>query len=307
MIPTRDGEKGDPGHSAAVHPGEREQGIDEGRGEHAERMKHHAVAREPEHQPRRIGDRAELHHHEGHGEDDPRQRHHPGRCSRKEGLGRGHRHINGIVGKVGPFESRQREAGDDSRTYIEHRNEPGLHRRPICLSWLIAPISRTIRAVYGIADEKTQGSPLGARPSGRDPPRPCAGSTGETQFQAASIPKFGYDVGLPRSGRWLKLFNSDVYDGFPKSFADRRRRRGHSRRPGYRRLCALRRDHHPGDRRPVPARLRLIEGRRRIPCSFPDRAKDQGIEQGISRFQARSGRKGGRSTRRSFKIPTRCM
>ena len=72
-----------------------------------------------------------------------------------------------------------------------------------------------MRAVYGIADAKTQGSPFGARPTGRDPPRPCAGSTGETQFQAASKPKFGYDVGLPRSGRWLKLFNSDVYDGFP--------------------------------------------------------------------------------------------
>ena len=57
--------------SAAVHPGEREQGVDEGRGERAERMKHHAVAREPEHQPRRIGDGAELHHHEGHGEHDP--------------------------------------------------------------------------------------------------------------------------------------------------------------------------------------------------------------------------------------------
>ncbi len=28
-------------------------------------------------------------------------------------------------------------------------------------------------------------------------------------------PKFGYAVGLPRSGRWIELFNSDVYDGFP--------------------------------------------------------------------------------------------
>ena len=28
-------------------------------------------------------------------------------------------------------------------------------------------------------------------------------------------PKFGYGVGLPRGGRWVELFNSDVYDGFP--------------------------------------------------------------------------------------------
>ena len=28
-------------------------------------------------------------------------------------------------------------------------------------------------------------------------------------------PKFGYSVGLPRAGRWIELFNSDVYDGFP--------------------------------------------------------------------------------------------
>jgi hypothetical protein len=76
-----------------------------------------------------------------------------------------------------------------------------------------------MRAVYGIANGKTQGSAFGARPSGRDPPRPCAGSTGETQFEAASKPKFGYDVGLPRSRRWLKLFNSDVYDGFAHSAA----------------------------------------------------------------------------------------
>ena len=28
-------------------------------------------------------------------------------------------------------------------------------------------------------------------------------------------PKFGYGVGLPRGGRWVELFNADVYDGFP--------------------------------------------------------------------------------------------
>jgi 1,4-alpha-glucan branching enzyme len=29
--------------------------------------------------------------------------------------------------------------------------------------------------------------------------------------------KAGYGVGLPRGGRWVELFNSDVYDGFPNS------------------------------------------------------------------------------------------
>ena len=28
-------------------------------------------------------------------------------------------------------------------------------------------------------------------------------------------PKFGYSIGLPRSGRWIELFNSDVYEAFP--------------------------------------------------------------------------------------------
>lgn len=28
-------------------------------------------------------------------------------------------------------------------------------------------------------------------------------------------PKRGYGIGLPRSGRWVELFNSDFYDGFP--------------------------------------------------------------------------------------------
>ncbi len=28
-------------------------------------------------------------------------------------------------------------------------------------------------------------------------------------------PKFGYGIGLPRTGKWSELFNSDYYDGFP--------------------------------------------------------------------------------------------
>jgi 1,4-alpha-glucan branching enzyme len=32
-------------------------------------------------------------------------------------------------------------------------------------------------------------------------------------------PKAGYPVGLPRSGRWAELFNSDYYDGFPNASA----------------------------------------------------------------------------------------
>ena len=50
--------------------------IEEGGGKRAERMKQ-VIAREPEHQARRIGDRAELHHDEGHGEDDAGEGHHP--------------------------------------------------------------------------------------------------------------------------------------------------------------------------------------------------------------------------------------
>jgi 1,4-alpha-glucan branching enzyme len=32
-------------------------------------------------------------------------------------------------------------------------------------------------------------------------------------------PKQGYGIGLPRRGRWMELFNSDFYDGFPNSNA----------------------------------------------------------------------------------------
>ena len=32
-------------------------------------------------------------------------------------------------------------------------------------------------------------------------------------------PKFGYGVGLPRGGRWIELFNSDYYNGFPNPAA----------------------------------------------------------------------------------------
>jgi 1,4-alpha-glucan branching enzyme len=44
------------------------------------------------------------------------------------------------------------------------------------------------------------------------------GGPGEDVVAVVSFderPKFGYSVGLPRSGRWIELFNSDVYDGFP--------------------------------------------------------------------------------------------
>ena len=151
--------------SAAVDPGQREQGVDECRRERAERVKHHAVAGEPEHQPRRIGDRAELHHHEGHGEHDRRQRHHPGRRSRKQRLGGGHGESDGVAREVSLLDSRQREPTEHSPAHIEHRNEPGLHRRPTRLSPLrSSPSSRATLAVYGIDDAKTQGSSLRRTP-----------------------------------------------------------------------------------------------------------------------------------------------
>ena len=44
------------------------------------------------------------------------------------------------------------------------------------------------------------------------------GSPGQDVVAVVSFderPKSGYPIGLPRSGRWIELFNSDVYDGFP--------------------------------------------------------------------------------------------
>ena len=44
------------------------------------------------------------------------------------------------------------------------------------------------------------------------------GSPGQDVVAVISFderPKFGYAIGLPRSGTWIELFNSDVYDSFP--------------------------------------------------------------------------------------------
>ena len=48
------------------------------------------------------------------------------------------------------------------------------------------------------------------------------GSPGRDVLAVVSFdenPKRGYGIGLPRSGRWMELFNSDFYDGFPNSNA----------------------------------------------------------------------------------------
>ena len=46
------------------------------------------------------------------------------------------------------------------------------------------------------------------------------GSPGRDVLAVVSFdenPKLGYGIGLPRRGRWVELFNSDFYDGFPNS------------------------------------------------------------------------------------------
>ena len=46
------------------------------------------------------------------------------------------------------------------------------------------------------------------------------GSPGQDVVAVVSFderPKFGYGVGLPRSGKWIELFNSDAYDSFPNA------------------------------------------------------------------------------------------
>jgi 1,4-alpha-glucan branching enzyme len=48
------------------------------------------------------------------------------------------------------------------------------------------------------------------------------GSPGEDVVAVVSFdedPKRGYGIGLPRSGRWIELFNSDYYAGFPNAAA----------------------------------------------------------------------------------------
>jgi 1,4-alpha-glucan branching enzyme len=44
------------------------------------------------------------------------------------------------------------------------------------------------------------------------------GGPGEDVVAVVSFderPKFGYRIGLPRSGKWTEFFNTDYYDGFP--------------------------------------------------------------------------------------------
>ena len=44
------------------------------------------------------------------------------------------------------------------------------------------------------------------------------GGPGEDVVAVVSFdekPKYAYDIGLPRAGQWVELFNSDVYEGFP--------------------------------------------------------------------------------------------
>ena len=48
------------------------------------------------------------------------------------------------------------------------------------------------------------------------------GGPGQDVVAVASFderPKFGYGIGLPRSGRWIEFFNSDYYDDFPNPSA----------------------------------------------------------------------------------------
>ena len=63
----------------AQDPRERGNRVEKRRGKRAERVRQQGIAREPQHEPRRIRGRAEFHHHEGQGEDDPGQRDHAGR------------------------------------------------------------------------------------------------------------------------------------------------------------------------------------------------------------------------------------
>ena len=114
---------------APIDPGERKQCVNEGRGEGPERMKKHTIASEPKHQPRRVGDRAELHHDEGHGENDFGQRHHA-RCRCGEiCLCRGNRQIQCVGRKKCLLDSRQRQPAHDACADVDHRYEPKTHWR----------------------------------------------------------------------------------------------------------------------------------------------------------------------------------
>ena len=75
--------------------------------EDSERVKEDRVPREPEHEPWRIGDRAELHHDETHREHDARQRHHPRGRRRQIGLGRSHGQQERIGREIHLFQTRQ--------------------------------------------------------------------------------------------------------------------------------------------------------------------------------------------------------
>ncbi len=116
--------------SATVDPRERAEGVDEGRGERAQRMKKRGIAGEPEHQTRGIRDRTELDHDEGHGEHDAGERHHSRSCSREPRLRRCHRQIEVVGREVGLLQPRQRETAGHAPADVEHGNEPKPHLSP---------------------------------------------------------------------------------------------------------------------------------------------------------------------------------
>ena len=116
--------------TVAVRPDQGREGVREGREEDPQGMILKPSARKRRHEPWRVGERAELHHHEGDREHDPDEPQHPRANGGEERQCGGDRHSVPPSWQESLLEPRQDVAGDEGRRDIPHRDQPRGHQSP---------------------------------------------------------------------------------------------------------------------------------------------------------------------------------
>ena len=143
--------------AAAVDPGEGGQRVDERRGEDAERVGHHGRPREPRDQAGRVGGGAELHHHEGQGEDEAGEGQHPRGDGGEEGDRRPGADRGREVRKEGGLVAGQRHA--------EHHRARGVEERRADRAQVLVRLRAD--GVHGATSRSTPRRSLGGARTGR--------------------------------------------------------------------------------------------------------------------------------------------